>query len=218
MFEHYHPFKSKISLVALCLLIGAFSSAHAQSISCSAFSITNAFPDTTNPGDYQFSIQFIGNPNDFANAPYVSVVRDCNGDTIATGTLFYFGQLGATTQDYPVTLTGNGSVTCYPLTASFIINFADTCQLVFNPTGIHESPTNAQNISIYPNPTANHIQVACLSPMNSLPFRIYDIAGKMVKAGVLRHEEPIAIDEFTNGIYFLKLEDGTNHLFQVIKD
>jgi hypothetical protein len=78
-----------------------------QTISCSNFSITGIYPDTINPNDYQISLNFNANQSEFVAYPHFSAVLNCNGYTLATGDLFYFGQLGQTVQDYPVTITSN---------------------------------------------------------------------------------------------------------------
>jgi hypothetical protein len=190
-----------------------------QTFFCSAFSVTNVYPDTINPGDYQLSIQCIAGPNEFVSYPFVPIVLDCNGDTVATGGMFYFGQLGQTTQDYPVTLTGNGDITCYPLTASFIINyepgFTDTCQLTYNSTGLATETYDIHTFSISPNPAYNQITLTSSPDFIGAPYAILDLTGKMVASGVIDAEH-ISIDTWglSDGIYILNTKDISRKIWK----
>jgi len=174
----------KLLILTVLLPFFATSGAFAQTFFCSAFSITNVYQDKFNPNDYLFSIQCVAGPNEFASYPVVSAVVDCNGDTVATGVLFYFGHFGQTIQDYPVTLTGNGDINCYPLTASFIINyepgFTDTCQLIYGNAGLNNLVQKQEQISIVPNPSSTHITIGTSFPIHELKsIALIDASGKV---------------------------------------
>jgi len=108
---------------------------HAQTGNCEQFTITAINPDTLIFGDFQVSIQFSGSASEFIGYPIITSVQNCNGDTVATGILSWFGQLGQTEQEYPVTVTGD--ISCGPLTVNF--QYMDEqgtevlCPLIFNP-------------------------------------------------------------------------------------
>jgi hypothetical protein len=127
--------KTKHIFLNAILVLTFLCGAKAQTANCDLLSITAINPDTINPGDYQVSIQFNGSVNEFIGYPLITSVQNCNGDTVASGTLSWFGQLGQTQQEYPVTATGD--ISCGPLTVNFQY-FDDqgnevVCPLIFNP-------------------------------------------------------------------------------------
>jgi hypothetical protein len=108
---------------------------HAQTGNCELFTITSINPDTLIFGGFQVSIQFSGNASEFIGYPFIISMQNCNGDTVASGTLSWFGQFGQTEQDYPVTPTGD--ISCGPLTVNFQYLDAEgnevICPLTYNP-------------------------------------------------------------------------------------
>jgi hypothetical protein len=97
MKTHYSP------IVALSILLSAYSTT-AQSINCDLFTVSSIAPDEFDVNNTLINIQMSGDGSDFANYPLVASVTDCNGDTVATGAMFFFGQIGGTEQSYPVTM------------------------------------------------------------------------------------------------------------------
>jgi hypothetical protein len=180
---------------------------YTQTISCAEFSITQFYPDSLNTNDYQISIQGSSGPLEMVNYPHVAAVLDCNGDTVATGGLFWFGQLGETIQDYPVTLTGNGSMACYPLTAIFIYGLdagiEDTCFLSYGIVGLNASLSNISNDLIYPNPSNLFIQ---LGEIPETDFKILNTVGLIEMIG--KSQGVIHVEFLNSGAYFLELSDG----------
>lgn len=143
------------------LIILSTTFANAQSITCNDFSILGYEPEL--PGHSILHIRLEGDSMDFISYPYISFVTDCNGDTIATGSPSFFGQMGQTVQSYPV--TGDITNTCLPINVEFVFgntNFeTDTCILTLNslqaplscsdfiPLGIHADQFNTLiNISM----------------------------------------------------------------------
>ena len=121
--------------VLLVILLQLLSiTIYSQNSNCSDFSILGYGTDTLNPGNSVLYLRMQGQPTDFINYPYISVVLDCNGDTVGTGTINFFGQLGQSVQSYPV--AGNLSASCLPLSVEFIYGNSslenDTCILSFN--------------------------------------------------------------------------------------
>jgi hypothetical protein len=208
-------------ILFLILILGLPYTSISQTFSCSDFSITNAYPDSINPDDYQLSIQCTAGSNDFVNYPFVSTVLDCNGDTVATGGLFYFGQFGQTTQDYPVTLTGNGDINCYPLTASFVINydlgFTDTCQLTYGTSGLDQQLNDYKSIRISPNPASNLITLIASQKFVGKAYEICDALGKPVLTGTISSESiPVDISNLARGMYLIKVEDNVFNTDQLL--
>lgn len=206
-------------LFIICLsLLVLNNKSLAQTFSCDDFSIISFQPDSLNPNDYQLAIHFNETINDFVGYPYVSSIIDCNGDTVATGNMFYFAQLGETTQAYPVT-TNNTSPWCDPLTAMFVfgngpLNEADTCYFSFETTVLQEQ-TEKSPFSVFPNPTSDKISVNVLM-CDELPFEVLNSYGEKIDQGFITPEQnEIFLGNLTNGIYFIALTYSTNN--QIIK-
>jgi hypothetical protein len=185
--------------------------AKSQELSCPDFTIIAAYPDSINPNTYQFSIQSAGAAFDQTNYPQVSAVLDCNGDTVASsGGLSWFGQLGQTTQDYPATLSGNGSINCYPLNVFFVINsnqgISDTCQLIYSATSIVNSSINTEELSVFPNPASEEIHLSVDEKFIGSAYSIFDYLGRIVQTGTIHSKNnPIDLKNLSAGAYILKL-------------
>jgi hypothetical protein len=192
-----------------------------QTIPCSNFTITGGFPDTINPNDYQLSINFNANSNEIVGYPHVSALLDCNGDTLATGGLFYFGQLGQTTQDYPITII-DSSDWCEPLTAIFIygsgpLNEGDTCSLSFQSTTI-TNISKKEGIKISPNPASEILNVSVPTELIGKSFRIVNQLGQVVLERLtsnILNEVDIKILE--PGFYYLHFTNVFIEMTQFIK-
>jgi len=70
------------------------------------------------------------------------------------------------------------------------------------------------NVSLYPNPSSNFIVVDGLT--NTTTFNIYNLVGMHLKNGKISNKEKLNIQNLNNGIYLLKLENGTT--FKFIKE
>lgn len=183
----------------------------AQTFTCDNFSIISFQPDSLNPNDYQLAMHFSATINDFVGYPYVSSIIDCNGDTVATGNMFYFAQLGSTTQAYPVTII-NPSPWCDPLTATFIfgngpLNEADTCYFSFETTALHEQ-TVKPHFSVFPNPCANDLLVSCPQGAIGKPYYLVDPQGKMVfKGEIVQNQFQLDVRKLNPGLYYFYIEN-----------
>ena len=189
----------------------------AQTFSCNDFSIISFQPDSLNPNDYQLAIHFNATINDFVGYPYISSILDCNGDTVATGNMFYFGQLGETTQAYPVTIN-NPSPWCEPLTAMFIfgngpLNEADTCYFSFETAGLN-SQTEKLQFSVFPNPCADDLLVSCPLGAIGKPFQLVDPQGIVVLKGeIVQNQFQLDVRMLNPGLYYFYIE--TEHVIRV---
>ena len=126
-----------ITLLAAALL--SASAAFAQTITCDLFTVTGLAPDEFNVNNTLINIQMGGTDSDFANYPYIASVTDCSGDTVATGGMFFFGQIGGTEQGHPV--SAMSSDVCLPVTIEFIYGneLFETANgfLTYGRTGVH---------------------------------------------------------------------------------
>jgi len=187
------------------------------------FSILGFGPDAFNSGNSLIDILFEGDSVDFISYPYISLVTDCNGDTIATGSLSFFGQLGQTVQSYPV--TGDLSKACLPFSVEFVFSGntdfeTDTCILILNgTTGISESSIIASAYSIFPNPSINEITIQSNLSQIGTVYLVYDYVGKLILTGRLDSESTVLnISDFSNGIYFFKIGDHLGETIKVVKE
>jgi hypothetical protein len=209
-------------LLSLLVVFGIQTTSKAQSFSCADFSIVGMAPDSLDSTVYNVSIEFSAQANTFVNYPYVSAVLDCNGDTVATGGMFFFGQFGQTTSDYPVTL--NGSLLCEPLSAVFVyLNDAsvnDTCSLSFGSNvGVINQEDLNNKFTIFPNPTSSQVNIQCdLSQIGS-KYTLHDFTGKQLSDGKLTETSTLVdISGFPQGLYFFRVGDQVVNSFKLVKE
>jgi hypothetical protein len=191
----------------------------ASALTCNDFIPIDIQVDQSNT---LINISMQGSSNTYVANSHISIVTDCSGDTIATGFLGSFGQIGLSTQGYPVTQIGN--TVCYPITIEFIYintNFeTDTCLLTLNsPTGIIKSPTFKNEYTIYPNPTVNEISINSNHNQSENNYQIFDYKGKLILAGRLNSgNTTIDISGFSNGIYLLKINNNSGETYKIVKE
>ncbi len=68
-------------------------------------------------------------------------------------------------------------------------------------------------ITLYPNPTSDYIYISGL--LEAQKYEIHNILGAKVLEGNISTNERISVEEFSNGIYILTLENGSS--FKVLK-
>lgn len=65
----------------------------------------------------------------------------------------------------------------------------------------------AENISIYPNPTTDKVQIEITALQGKINYTIFDVTGRKLQTNELKHGyNTIRLDEFANGIYTLYIE------------
>jgi hypothetical protein len=193
----------KIILIGLSLTFT--SKIYSQSNPCGSFCVTNIYLDSTNT--MMVSIQYTG--TNFINYPYVSTVFDNNGVPVGSGSMFYFGQLPNTTQDYPV----NTSITP-PLPSNFagvvVFNFDTfTCQLLYPVNCGTNSLTGVMNekddIQFYPNPFTDEMKITKSKGLNS-EFVLKNFFGEVVLHQNLDDKEiTVSCNHMTAGVYFAEV-------------
>lgn len=77
--------------------------------------------------------------------------------------------------------------------------------------GTQDYTTNRSTVSIFPNPTKNRINLSGLSKTEH--YTIYSALGLKVSNGKIINGGSIAVHHLSNGVYFLKLDDGTTLKF-----
>lgn len=89
----------------------------------------------------------------------------------------------------------------------------DNIQARDNNLGVVDFNSSNSHVKISPNPSSDYITIKGIS--QDVKFDIYDLSGRLIKAGMLRNTDNIDIQNFVNGVYFLKLKSGK--VFKFIK-
>jgi len=204
-------------LLTLCCILSVQSFAQPD---CGRLIIEGVFPDTSNVGQYLVRVRWDAPSKDVLSYPRVVVVTDCNGDTAATGKNFYFGQLGTTTQDYPVTVQGKGTLNCFPLKAVFLSmnssGSTDTCVLVFGTTSVDTHIFDTPELRLLPSPVTNTLEVTSNIGVGIRHYSIRDLSGRTIAEGAMNGPSLIINTScFTPGVYFMSLDNKASQMFVV---
>ena len=205
-------------LITLSILLSWFHKGTlAQNISCADFSIVAINPSPGVAGEYMISILFAASSNSFVSYPYVSALLDSHGDTLAKGQLNYFGQIGGTTQDYPVSLTAGMIGATF--TAIFIQN-NDTCLLSFpSASAIADVNTKKGLISIGPNPISNHINIVVDDNFIGEGYQVTNSLGQVVMNGKIHSKSTkIELGQVARGMYLFSIGGDKKNTFKIVKE
>ncbi len=77
--------------------------------------------------------------------------------------------------------------------------------------GVQDYTLNRSNIFIFPNPSTDFIQLSGL--VKTQQYTIYNVLGVQIHNGNISLGEKIDIQDLTNGIYFMKLDNGNTIKF-----
>ena len=178
---------------------------NAQSIiPCSAYCVTNIQLDSL--GEMVVDIQFAGTSNEFINYPYVSSVIDINGDTVGQGgSLFYFGQIGGTTQTYPLPSLITDIPSNFQANVVFI-NTDTTCVLSYPcvTTGVENQ--SEYFAELYPNPSSDRINIQLPNSAHPINYHILTLDGKeLLQGSNIANQSPIDVRQLPEGIYIIQI-------------
>jgi hypothetical protein len=205
--------KTPLHTAILSIAIALSTHSAAQTITCDLFSVTGMEPDAFNVNNTMINIAMEGEFSLFANYPYIASVTDCNEDTIATGGLYYFGQLGGTEQGYPVSLIPDD--VCFPIEIEFVFGNDlfenDTCYYTYQTTGFSRTTDTHFDLNVYPNPTRDKIQLSSSASMCGEEYSIYNTSGKSVKTGKINSlNATIDVSHLPNGFYTLNIRNTSS--------
>ncbi len=198
------------TIVILLALLFAPLSQKAQTITCSSLCVTLIANDSINNGvAVSVSIADSG----FINYPYVHQILDQSNNVIGTGSMFFFGQFGTTTQIYPATST-NSNWNNFVGTVVFIFD-NDTCYLPY-PCPMSSAPDieKEESFQLSPNPATDFISIQTQNDLNSATIEILTIDGRTVQImkTVRGNRIDIPTDQLPNGVYFLRVMDEEKFL------
>ena len=75
------------------------------------------------------------------------------------------------------------------------------------------------NVSIYPNPTADNIIIKANSEMIGSLYQVYNSKGKLILSGNIHSDlQMISLQEFPVGMYLLTLENNLNKSIKIVKN
>lgn len=190
-----------ITILFSCLNIQT----NAQStIPCSAYCVTNIQLDSL--GEMAVDIHFTGTASEFVSYPYVSTVIDINGDTVGQGgSLFYFGQIGGTTQTYPLPSLITDIPSNFQANVVFV-NTDTTCVLSYPcvTTGVENQSEFVTEL--YPNPTSDWLNMKLTANAYPLNYHILTLDGKeLLRGNNIASQVPIDVRQLTEGIYIIEI-------------
>ena len=77
---------------------------------------------------------------------------------------------------------------------------------------------NTENFKVYPNPVKNAIHISVGSEFIGNRYAITSISGQKVSEGKIEKEESVVnIQDLSEGIYFMKLDENIHQFFKIIK-
>jgi hypothetical protein len=200
------------TLSKIVVLLFISSASFSQEITCNLFTVTGLTPDEFDVNSTLINIQMGGGVSDFANYPFIASVTDCNGDTAATGGMFFFGQIGGTEQGYPVSLIADD--VCLPLSIEFIYGNDlfenDTCLFSFGEEelGLHASPR--LELSVFPNPFTDIIQITSGALIAAESYTLLDAVGLTIQSGIIHsNSDRMDLSHLADGLYFLGVKGKT---------
>lgn len=95
--------------------------------------------------------------------------------------------------------------------ADYNIQKESTLHLVLRVDLGTEDLNFVKNVSIYPNPSSEFIQISGLNKIEN--YKIYDVLGAEVLKGEISENKKIDIKNLRQGVYFLKFEKGNTFKF-----
>ena len=89
--------------------------------------------------------------------------------------------------------------------ADYNIQIESTLHLILNTLGIPTNIETTTQLNLYPNPSNAYISISGLNKNEN--YTIYTINGTEIVNGIISKKEKINIQNLTDGVYFLKLEN-----------
>lgn len=205
----------KTKFITLFLVIApCFNFMKAQEITCSDFCVESIGLDTNNTYPFSVTLFFNGTNSDFINYPYFSVVTNLFGDTIANGTMDFFGQIGNTSQTY--SLMSNLASLPENFECSLTFNYDDTVACLLNfpcPISSLDDQLNKDvKLQVYPNPSNEIIYLKTSENFHYIrEVELSDAMGKRIDiTKIVTSLDSVSIDvsKLPKGVYFLDLKNG----------
>ncbi len=168
--------------------------------------------------------------------PLTGVVNDSSVSITQGG--FYSPRISATNNNIIYATNGEDGVYAFDLSLNLLwsnaFNFTNTSGVCFAANGLAAvsgsnkirvyTPTVTTGnhelddvfVRVYPNPTSSYFVLDVGYEIFGSAFKLIDIKGSEIKTGIVSKNTIIQLDEFPQGLYFLKI-DGVNQTFKIIK-
>lgn len=181
--------------------------AGAQNPLCDKLCVTEVKQDTFVPDQLLFSIYLDEDPNVFINYPYIVLATDHEGDSLAQGFLFFFGQFGGTTTEYPATIIPSSLPD--PLEGSLLFAYdTNFCQLDFPCIrSSDEVVTAVQELEVRPNPAQESIYVSGPAFLPGSTLQIIHMSGHLAGEFEIADENGVQVStsHLPEGCYILRV-------------
>lgn len=94
---------------------------------------------------------------------------------------------------------------------NFTLNGLSSNWLNSSILSVNDITNITSSVKLFPNPSSETIQISGLKTKE--PYKIYNNLGVKILSGTISNQEKIDIRNFTNGLYFLKFENGNTIKF-----
>lgn len=195
----------KLNLLSVLLFL-ALSQIHAQVYSCDSFCVENIYIDTA--GQMIVAVHFASDENDIIHYPHIEAVVNQSGDTVATGDLYFFGQVGGTTSEHPAATTLDEIPDGFSAFVTF--SFNDTFCILSYPcmtTGIEV--VSGQDLLISPNPMITNAIISLDGTMANGSFRLYNLQSMLLREKPFNGSRIyLQRENLISGLYILVIQSG----------
>jgi PKD repeat protein len=155
----------------------------------------------------------------FTHTGATTVTFTYTGTTVYDSVRWKFGDGGTSTVLSPVhAYTAAGTYTACIIVYGSCGNDTACQSITIATTGIAGTAAVVSNISIYPNPTTEELNITGVTTTTA--YRIYNITGSVMKQGMLNAgTNIIPMSNYAPGIYVLDMtgEDGTPIIMRIVK-
>jgi PKD repeat protein len=155
----------------------------------------------------------------FTHTGATTVTFTYTGTTVYDSVRWKFGDGGTSTVLSPVhAYTAAGTYTACIIVYGSCGNDTACQSITIATTGIAGTAAVVSNISIYPNPTTEELNITGVTTTTA--YRIYNITGSVMKQGILNAgTNIIPMSNYAPGIYVLDMtgEDGTPMIMRIVK-
>ena len=159
---------------------------------------------------------FTVNSNTFG-ATYQWQTNTGNGFVNITNGGQYNGSTNDTLTVSAITSNNDNQLFRCIVSTSSCSSTSDVATLFVEGVLVIDALTN--NVSIYPNPTADHIVIKANSEMIGSLYQVYNSIGKLILSGKIHSDlQMISLKEFPIGMYLLTLENNLNKSIKIVKN
>jgi hypothetical protein len=122
----------------------------------------------------------------------------------------------ATQQTTTATIVTTPATIC--TTPATIMRSGSTISTLCQTSGISELLPDAENITVYPNPVQENVNILLQQNSKAASIRIYNIYGSLVRESLINNGVTIiSVSELTDGLYLYQVTDSSNKIIDTGK-